>query len=79
MPIISVNVGGIAELVIDGEIGELMNADASSSEIATVLEKWAVLNENEFEMLSSKAYSNYLQYFSAPKNYMQFYSEVLNA
>ncbi len=79
MPIISVNVGGIAELVIDGENGELMNADASSSEIAKVIEKWARLNENEFEMLSSKAYSNYLQYFSAPKNYMQFYSEVLNA
>jgi glycosyltransferase involved in cell wall biosynthesis len=79
LPIISVNVGGIAELVIDGENGELMDADASSSEIAAVIEKWARLDENEFEILSSKAYSNYLQYFSAQKNYMQFYSEVLNA
>ena len=78
MPIISVNVGGIAELVIDGENGELMHADASSSEIAKVTEKWARLNENEFEMLSSKAFSNYLQYFSAPKNYLNFYFEILN-
>jgi glycosyltransferase involved in cell wall biosynthesis len=79
LPIISVNVGGIAELVDDGENGELMDADASSSEIAAVIEKWAGIDENEFEILSSKAYSNYLQYFSAQKNYMQFYSEVLNA
>jgi glycosyltransferase involved in cell wall biosynthesis len=79
LPIISVNVGGIAELVIDGENGELMKADASSSEIAQVIEKWAGLSENEFEILSSKAYSNYLQYFSASKNYLQFYTEVLNS
>jgi colanic acid/amylovoran biosynthesis glycosyltransferase len=78
LPIISVNVGGIAELVVDGENGELMKADASSSEIAAGLEKWAGLNENEFEILSSKAYSNYLQYFSASKNYLKFYSEILN-
>jgi colanic acid/amylovoran biosynthesis glycosyltransferase len=78
LPIISVDVGGIAELVIDGENGELMDADASSSEIAAVIEKWARLDENEFEILSSKAYSNYLKYFSAPKNYLKFYSEILN-
>jgi glycosyltransferase involved in cell wall biosynthesis len=79
LPIISVNVGGIAELVIDGKNGELMKADVSSSEIAAVIEKWAGLSENEFEILSNKAYSNYLQYFSASKNYLQFYTEVLNA
>jgi glycosyltransferase involved in cell wall biosynthesis len=79
LPVLSVNVGGIAELVIDGENGELMKADATSSEIATVLEKWARLNENEFELLSSKAYSSYLQYFSASNNYSLFFSEVLNA
>jgi hypothetical protein len=56
-----------------------MKADATSSEIATVLEKWARLNENEFELLSSKAYSSYLQYFSASNNYSLFFSEVLNA
>lgn len=79
LPVISVNVGGIAELVIDGKNGELMKADATASEIATVLEKWARLNENEFELLSSKAYSSYLQYFSASNNYSLFFSEVLNA
>jgi glycosyltransferase involved in cell wall biosynthesis len=79
LPVLSVNVGGIAELVIDGENGELMKADATSSEIATVLEKWAGLSENEFELLSSKAYSSYLQYFSASNNYSLFFSEVLNA
>ena len=79
LPVLSVNVGGIAELVIDGENGELMKADATSSEIATVIEKWARLNENEFELLSSKAYSSYLQYFSASNNYSLFFSEVLNA
>jgi glycosyltransferase involved in cell wall biosynthesis len=79
LPVISVNVGGIAELVIDGENGELMKADASALEIASVLEKWAALNENEFELLSGKAYSSYLQYFSASNNYSLFFSEVLNA
>jgi len=79
IPILSTNVGGIAEIVIDGENGELMKADATSSEIATVLEKWARLNQNEFELLSSKAYYSYLQYFSASNNYSLFFSEVLNA
>jgi hypothetical protein len=72
-------VGGIAEIVMDGENGELMKADASATEIAAVLEKWAGLTENEYALLSNKAYASYLQYFSAPKNYNLFFSEVLNA
>ncbi|MFM2285864.1 MAG: hypothetical protein RLZZ543_1361 [Bacteroidota bacterium] len=79
IPILSVNVGGIAEIVMDGENGELMKADASATEIAAVLEKWAGLTENEYALLSNKAYASYLQYFSAPKNYNLFFSEVLNA
>jgi glycosyltransferase involved in cell wall biosynthesis len=79
LPVLSVDVGGVAELVIDGENGELMKADASANEIAAVLEKWAGLNENEFTLLSNKAYASYLQYFSAPKNYNLFNSEVLKA
>ena len=61
-----------------GSVEKLMDADASSSEIAAVIEKWARLDENEFEILSSKAYSNYLQYFSAHKNYLNFYFEILS-
>jgi glycosyltransferase involved in cell wall biosynthesis len=79
IPILSVNVGGIAEIVLDGKNGELLTANASSNEIANTIEKWASMSESEYELHSQSGYESYLQYFSAPKNYMQFYSEVLNA
>jgi colanic acid/amylovoran biosynthesis glycosyltransferase len=77
LPIISVDVGGISEIVQDGVNGELMPANSTPAEIAAVLEKWAELHESEFELLSNKAYSSYLQYFSALKNYNLFNNEVL--
>ena len=79
IPIVSVNVGGISEIVNNGVNGELLPALATSSEIAQCLHRWAALSENEFQPISDRAYASYLQYFSALKNYTQFFSEVLNA
>lgn len=79
IPILSVNVGGISEIVSNGKNGELLTANASSHEIAKASEKWATMSKSEYELHSQSGYESYLQYFSAPKNYMQFYSEVLNA
>ncbi len=79
IPILSVNVGGVSEIVSSGKNGELLTANASSIEIAKTIEKWASMTESKYELQSQSGYESYLQYFSAPKNYMQFYSEVLNA
>jgi glycosyltransferase involved in cell wall biosynthesis len=79
IPILSVDVGGISEIVLDGKNGELLTANASSNEIANTIEKWASMSESEYELHSLSGYESYLQYFSAPNNYLQFYTDVLNA
>jgi colanic acid/amylovoran biosynthesis glycosyltransferase len=77
IPLISVNVGGISEIIRNSVNGELLPAEASSPLIAKTLEKWAQLNENEFAQYSNQAFSSYLEYFSATKNYTRFLKEAL--
>ena len=78
IPILSVNVGGISEIVSNGKNGELLTANASSHEIARSIDKWAKMTKSEYELHSQRGYESYLKYFSAPKNYLKFYSEILN-
>lgn len=75
--VLSVNVGGVAEIVQDQFNGELLPIDASANVISESLEKWAVLSECERIQRGKNAYQIYNEYFSAPKNYLNFLEEAL--
>jgi glycosyltransferase involved in cell wall biosynthesis len=75
--VLSVNVGGISEIVQHKINGILLPADVSSGSIAQELENWSQLNHDERLALGKNAYDIYNEYFSAPKNYQNFIEEAL--
>lgn len=78
IPIVSLNIGGVNEIVINGQNGELLQPDANANRIASSLEKWATMDFLEYETFSKNGYEVYLKRYSASKNYQTFYNEVLN-
>lgn len=79
IPVISLNVGGISELVNDKYNGTLLPEHATVQDIAQALHEWAYLSEIEYQQFSRRAYESYLTYFSAQNNYTTFYAETLQA
>jgi glycosyltransferase involved in cell wall biosynthesis len=75
--VLSVDVGGVSEIVKHQFNGILLPTDASAVEIAQSLENWAGLTENERIDRGKNAYQIYNEYFSAPKNYLNFLEEAL--
>lgn len=75
--VLSVDVGGVSEIVKHQFNGILLPSNASSDQIAQSLENWAVLTENERIDRGKNAYQIYNEYFSAPKNYLNFLEEAL--
>jgi glycosyltransferase involved in cell wall biosynthesis len=75
--VLSVNVGGVAEIVKDQFNGVLLPMDASANVISESLEKWAILTESERIQRGKNAYQIYNEYFSATKNYLNFLEEAL--
>jgi hypothetical protein len=55
----------------------LLPKNAEPGLIAESLEKWAHLSENERIERGKNAYQIYYEYFSAPKNYLNFLEEAL--
>lgn len=79
IPVISLDVGGISELVKDKHNGSLLPEQATEQDIAQTLHEWAHLSEIEYQEFSRRAYESYLTYFSAQNNYTTFYAETLQA
>lgn len=75
--VLSVDVGGVSEIVKHQVNGILLPSDASATIIAQSLEEWAVLPQNERIDRGKNAYQIYNEYFSAPKNYLNFLEEAL--
>jgi glycosyltransferase involved in cell wall biosynthesis len=75
--VLSVNVGGVAEIVQDQFNGVLLPINASAYAISESLEKWSILTESERIQRGKNAYQIYNEYFSAPKNYLNFLEEAL--
>jgi colanic acid/amylovoran biosynthesis glycosyltransferase len=77
IPVISVDVGGISEIVKDQFNGSLLPARADSKMIAQTLESWVLKTSEERNKLRNNAYQTYIEYFSATKNYTRFLKEAL--
>jgi len=77
IPVISVNVGGISEIVKDPCNGSLLPADADTKLIAQTIENWSLRDEASRISTSQGAYQTYKEYFSATKNYTRFLKEAL--
>jgi glycosyltransferase involved in cell wall biosynthesis len=77
IPIISLDVGGVSEIVIDNFNGYLLNKNSSNKDIANKIIEFHLLNEDKRKELHENAREHYLNHFSAEKNYFRFLKEEL--
>ena len=77
IPILSTEVGGIPEIVKDGENGYLMPSDSKAKEIGLYIKRLASLGETEYLCLSENAKRTYLEKFQAIVNYESFAKQQL--
>jgi glycosyltransferase involved in cell wall biosynthesis len=78
MPVLSVNVGGVSEIVEDEFNGSLIPANADAESIAAYLVRWANMDQVEYTKFSQNAYTTYQNKYRAKENHLRFFNEVLN-
>jgi glycosyltransferase involved in cell wall biosynthesis len=76
--VLSVDVGGVSEIVKDGFNGALIPLDARPETIAEDLVNWSNLSTDSRIDRGMNAYQTYIDYFSAKKNFTKFIEEALN-
>jgi len=77
IPILSLNVGGIAEIVKDNLNGFLLESDADERKIAEKIIEFQHLSSDKRKSLSEESFNYYLNHFSAEKNYFRFLKQEL--
>lgn len=78
IPVIATDVGGTAEIVIDGYNGFLLSSSPSPSEVASLLESFYKLSDHEKEKLRNNAFETWRIHFNEKVNYAAFRSEIID-
>lgn len=73
MPVIATNVGGTAEVVIDGYNGFLLDADFRNEDLVALLQRFADMDSSQYEEMRVHSRSVWEQKYNAEKNYQSFY------
>jgi glycosyltransferase involved in cell wall biosynthesis len=77
IPILSLNVGGVSEIVKDNLNGFLLDSDADEKIIAQKIIEFQHLSIDKRKSLIEEAFQFYLNNFSAEKNYFRFLKQEL--
>jgi len=78
VPVIGTLVGGVGEILSEGENGFLLKPSCLPREVADTIIKFYRLNESEKRKIRENAVSIWQKNYSAEKNYRNFLSAVLN-
>lgn len=68
IPVIATGVGGIPEMVRDGENGYLLSPDASACQVAQAIERFSSLTAKQKEQMGKNALESWQQNFNAAAN-----------
>ncbi|MEZ5173269.1 MAG: glycosyltransferase [Bacteroidia bacterium] len=79
IPVLSVDVGGISEIIEDGVNGWLLPAAADANEIAQKIIEIEAMDEKRFSEIKKAAFHKYSEKFKASINYSKFAEAFLNA
>jgi len=77
IPILSLNVGGISEIVKDNVNGFLLDSNADENKIAQKIIEFQHLSIDKRKSLCEESFNYYLNHFSAEKNYFRFLKQEL--
>lgn len=77
IPVIATDVGGTAELVMDGESGYLMERDFADETLAAHIKALADQADEDYQKMRSNAKKTIQERFDAETNYRNFIEEVL--
>lgn len=76
IPVIATDVGGVSELIFDGENGTLLPADLSSETLAKTITKYICCNEDTYKKLCKNSRESFLKGWENTKNYSEFYNMI---
>ncbi len=71
IPIIATNVGGVSEIVTDSN-GFVLDRDFEGTELASVIQSFYRLSDEEKDMMRDDSYNVWLEKFNAKKNHERF-------
>ncbi|MBI0577955.1 glycosyltransferase [Neobacillus cucumis] len=77
IPVIATNVGGVNEVVIDGNNGYLLDKDFNDQQLIDAIIKITRMSENEYLALKESARRVWEERYNAEKNYQKFVKSIL--
>ena len=77
IPVIATNVGGTAEIVLDGVNGFLLEENFEITALSELIRKFVKMPEMDYERLCRHSREVYEAKFSADKNYMDFCKKLI--
>ena len=78
IPVIATDVGGTSEIVIDNVSGNLLKPDFEISDLAELIKKYALMNEEEYQNLRYRTRRFWEEHYQAPTNYKLFLEKLFN-
>ena len=77
MIIIATNVGGVGELVFEGENGYLLDKNFEITQLTDCIRKISQMSQAKMQIMSRKSREIWERKFDASTNYKKFYSELI--
>ncbi len=77
IPVIATEVGGVNEIIHDGENGLLLNKDFTDSDFANALNRFLNMNDSEYQNFRDNARKIWEDKFNAENNYPEFSSNLI--
>lgn len=78
IPVIGTNVGGVSEIIQNKKNGILLKSNTSPKEIATAIEFFYNMPEDDYSTFCLNAYEIWFSKYNADINYPQFIEDVLS-
>ena len=78
IPAIGTNVGGIPDLIIDGQTGFMLPWDMQASDVAEAIMRYVAMTEEEKQKMSSVVRGHWEEKFNAEENAVQFAAYLQN-
>lgn len=76
IPIVSTDVGGVSEIVLDGQTGRLLDVDASDEKFAEIIKEFYDMDSLRYNMYREASRHHWEKNFNAKDNYNKFFSRM---